>query len=692
MLKLNIIGLRSQRHAITESLKRTRAFELSRADSDSKEMSVRFDKDNRDALLSKLSRVKYAIDFIEKSMSDLKPGLKDNKKSAKKGKHKRIDKRLEKQKKPLFFCRKEIDYEEYVKVKSIENELLKSVSEIEAAGVRLHEIRVEESRIKSSVSALNPYKYFPMRFSDVADTLSSCFKLGLFPVKYIDRLSDTAFVSTALYEYFPSEKKSEVVLAILYHKSESEAAEKLLSDCGFINCPYDFESTAQERIEELNAKNEELYCERFRILIDASERTVLAEQLKTYYDFLTGEIETANAEDSLLQTKESFLMSGWIPGECEKDVAEALRKCSDNIVFSFVPVKEGDMPPTYLQNNRLVAPFESITNMFSAPAPGEKDPNTVMSFFFFLFFGIMVGDAGYGILLFVVTLAALFLFRMEKGMRSIVAVICIGSLSAIAWGAFFGGWFSLTKNTADGTSVSIMPGVINPVNDSLIFLGLCLGLGVIHLMTGIVLKMIKQFRQKDYLDGILDNAPILLIFLGGILFAATLLEGILADALPDFNIETIANVISIVSIVMLIAGFLGIVLFTGRKNKGILKKAMGGFGGLYGLINYVSDILSYSRLFGIGLAGGVIASVANQLGSLVMSIPGIPYITYPIGFIIAAVFHVFNLALGVLGAYVHNSRLQFVEFYGKFYDGGGRVFVPMGSKTRYITVRQNAKR
>ena len=132
---------------------------------------------------------------------------------------------------------------------------------------------------------------------------------------------------------------------------------------------------------------------------------------------------------------------------------------------------------------------------------------------------------------------------------------------------------------------------------------------------------------------------------------------------------------------LMIASLAGILLTAGRHNKGVLSKIMGGFSGLYGLVNLLSDVLSYARLFGLGLASGAIGMAFNTLGSMFFSIP---IAGYAIGIIILVPLHAFNLGIGVLGAYVHNARLQFLEFYGKFYEGGGRPFSPMGEKTKYV--------
>lgn len=208
------------------------------------------------------------------------------------------------------------------------------------------------------------------------------------------------------------------------------------------------------------------------------------------------------------------------------------------------------------------------------------------------------------------------------------------------------------------------------MEEPLMMLGVSIALGAVQLLAGYALHSAKMFRNGKPLDAVFDSLFIFVLF-GGL--ACIALDMLLKPKAPLIT----------VGLALIIVSLVGILCTAGRHNKGVLSKIMGGFSGLYGLVNLLSDLLSYARLFGLGLASGAIGLAFNTLGSLFFTIP-VPVVGYVIGFIILIPLHAFNLGIGVLGAYVHNARLQFLEFYGKFYEGDGRMFSPMGEKTKYV--------
>jgi len=207
-------------------------------------------------------------------------------------------------------------------------------------------------------------------------------------------------------------------------------------------------------------------------------------------------------------------------------------------------------------------------------------------------------------------------------------------------------------------------------------LALCLGIGVLQIMTGIALKGAALMRERRIVDAICDSGFVLLLFIGLIIVVVNMLFIHL-------------GALSTAGLIVAGTGVGGMVVFGGRKSKGFFGKLFGGFGKLYGIINYLGDIISYARLFALAIVGAVIGMVANLMAGMVW---GIPYYIGPVlGVLIALLLHIFNLALSVLSIYVHSSRLQFVEFFGKFYEGGGYKFEPFGSRTKYVIVTENLK-
>jgi V/A-type H+-transporting ATPase subunit I len=205
------------------------------------------------------------------------------------------------------------------------------------------------------------------------------------------------------------------------------------------------------------------------------------------------------------------------------------------------------------------------------------------------------------------------------------------------------------------------------MNNPLEMLGLSIGIGLFQILFGMGISMAQKFKNGRAIDALLDILPWHIFFLGIILMVVSMLLGFDLGGIPTY---------------LMIAALAVIVLFGGRSKKGVAGKILGGLSGLYKVVGFLSDLLSYSRLFGLALAGGVIAMVFNLLGGLLMG----SIISIPFAIVIFLVGHIFNIAINLLGTYVHDSRLQYIEFFSRFYSGEGYLFAPLGSVTKYTTI------
>lgn len=232
-------------------------------------------------------------------------------------------------------------------------------------------------------------------------------------------------------------------------------------------------------------------------------------------------------------------------------------------------------------------------------------------------------------------------------------VLALGGLSTVVWGAVYGGWFGVTPYTP----------LLDPMNDAINVLIVCVVAGSVHLLAGLGVAAYMNIKRGKPLDALFDQGfwVMLLAGLGLIIF------------LPS------------VGQVLAIVGAAGIVLTGGRGKEGnVFKKLIGGLGSLYGISGYLSDLLSYARLFGMGLATGVIGMVVNMLAGLLMG----SWIGWIFAILFLVVMHTFNLFINTLGAYVHSCRLQYIEFFGKFFEGGGREFNPLRNNTKYVDLTE----
>ena len=379
---------------------------------------------------------------------------------------------------------------------------------------------------------------------------------------------------------------------------------------------------------------------------------------KLLYDKALNDSERQSAPYT--ETDDTFCIEGWVP---TKKVAQLKKRIErENVVYALSErePEEGETPPTVLENGKITRQYEGITNMFNPPKYGDFDPNAVMAPWYWVIFGLMMGDAGYGLMMLIIILAAKKIMKPKGGTLALMNVMLYSSIPTIICGILFGSYFG----------EELLPAVFfTPLKDTMSMLILTLVIGVLHIFTGMGVKIYLNVKEGKLLDAIFDQVSWMLIIAGlGMLFLQP--------------VRTVGMVLAIIGAVI-------VLLTAGREKKGIFGKITGGLVGLYGVTSYLSDILSYSRILALSLATGVVGMVMNILAGMVSSGIPIPVVRFIPALLIYVVGHVFNLALGLLSAYVHDCRLQYIEFYGKFYEGGGTLFKPFAVKTKYASIKYN---
>lgn len=378
----------------------------------------------------------------------------------------------------------------------------------------------------------------------------------------------------------------------------------------------------------------------------------------------------------LWQGKNVFLLTGYVPERYAGPLKKAL-EYEYAAAVEIEPVDEKEEAPVMLENSPFASPVSSITEMYSMPSKEDIDPTCLMSLFFYLFFGIMLSDAGYGILMVVVCLLVLKKFDLEPKMYRNIKMFLYCGISTTFWGFMFGGFFgdliSSFSKAFLGKEVVLNPIWLNPIKEPMTMLIFGVVLGVIQIFVGMGAKFYLTWKSGHPLDALLDIGSWYLI-IGG---ACALLAG---------NVMGLGT-IGMIGMVCFLSGLGLVLVFGGRKSSHIFGKIFGGIPKLYDITSYASDILSYSRLMALGLATGVIAQVFNLLGTMLSGIPGL--ITFFLVFLIG---HGINLGINALGAYVHTIRLQYVEFFSKFYEGGGRPFQPFQANTKYIRFKEETNK
>ena len=457
--------------------------------------------------------------------------------------------------------------------------------------------------------------------------------------------------------------------------------EAILREIGFSRPKTSYHGIPSEEIE-----SQEKLIEKLDEEIADTEKEIISyadsrDDIKFMTDYYAMRAEKYNVLSKLSQRNHVFVISGYVPKNLANDLSASLEH---NYSVAVEVMDAEDDAPILLKNAYVTEPVETVVKTFAMPRKGEIDPTSIMAFFYYVFFGLMLSDAAYGLIMVIGCGLALAKFKnMELGMKKSLRMFMYCGISTTFWGVMFGSYFgdavAVVSSTFFGHEVTIPPVWFEPVNDPMRMLMFSFLLGIIHLFTGLGVKLYQCIKAKDYISALTDCIFWYMLVGGGIVYLFHV-DMFLSMAGLSTKLPTVwANVAAIIAA----AGALGIILLSARSGSAGKRLAKGAYA-LYGVTSWLSDILSYSRLLALGLATGVIATVFNKMGSMF----GGGIIGAIIFILVFAVGHTLNIGVNLLGAYVHTNRLQFVEFFGKFYEGGGREFKPFAANTKYYKFKE----
>ncbi|MCM1362032.1 MAG: V-type ATP synthase subunit I [Clostridiales bacterium] len=511
----------------------------------------------------------------------------------------------------------------------------------------------------------------PLNFKGTAST--SAF-IGSVPFMISANEIEAKFPSGCSAEVISSSKEQTNIFVMLSKDSEEEASEVLRS-MSFIPISIKENMIPKELLRSYNMEKEKLEKSIEQLKKKIIQLAENRQKLKFAVDYLQMRKDKYEALNDLGFTEKTFVLTGYIP---EKHTLSLQKEIESKFtaLITYSEPENGEDVPVLLENSGFSAPVEGITKMYALPSEKDVDPTPVMSFFYYLFFGMMLSDAGYGLLMLIGTTIALKKFKLETSMRKTLTMFRNCGISTIIWGALFGSWFGDIVQVVGREFFHKEIGSIalwfQPLDDPIKLLLYSFALGILHLFLGVAVSFRMTWKEGKKLDAFLDTVPVYLTVLG----VAPLAAGILTN---------VPSALKTIGTYMMIAGVILLVLTSGRHSKSVFGKF---FGGIYALYNtatgYLSDILSYSRLLALGLATGSIASVINLIGTM----PENTAVKAVLLIVVFIVGHTANLAINLLGAYVHTDRLQFVELFSKFYTGGGREFAPLTTNTKYIKFKE----
>ena len=663
MKHMTVCAKRQDRKAILEMLQRTEAVEIiSREDDANDPVFSRIDVSQSSQLFTKnAAQADKALEILSAAAPEKTSLL------------------------SAFAGRTPITLEEYETNASKRDSVMKDVAEILRLDKELTEAKADVPRITTQIEALTPWTGLDQPLSFTGTKKTAAF-IGTFPERVTEAeiaeglAKNAPDVDAVDVNIIASEDNITSVL-ISCLKSDKDKIEDALRRMSFQRPPVSDMVPA----EQIEAYDKELKAAVARIDSTREEIASYADRrndIRFISDYFRMRAEKYEVLGVLAQTKRTFIIEGYVPEQYAVAIEQDLSQHFDVAVEMADPDPSEDVP-VLLKNGPFAEPVEGIIESYSMPGAGELDPTTPVACFYYILFGMMLSDFAYGALMSISTFVLIKkLKNMERSMRKTLTMFfyCgLGTmLSGILFGSYFGDAPTVIAATFFGKTLEV-PKLIDPLSQPMKMLVLCFAIGIVHLFAGLVIGLYTALKQKRYVDAVSDFVLWMLLVAGLLLFGLTteMVTGM-------FALTPISPVAGNVGKVMAIIGAIGIILMDGRESRNWFKRTLKGLYGLYNVTGYLSDLLSYSRLLALGLATSVISSVFNQMGSMVAGTPVIGVIFFILIFLIG---HVLNLAINALGAYVHANRLQYVEFFGKFYSGGGRKFAPFATNTKYIKIQ-----
>ena len=541
----------------------------------------------------------------------------------------------------------------------------------------LSRLQNEENRLLARKASLEPWRSLDLPL-EAEGTRNVLFRLGVLPgaVELGGVQAELADTAAQLLEV--SGDKQQKYCLLICHRADEEQAMEILRPHTF--SAVTFQGTAGTAAENLQALEGKL-SENRRAQEEAAAKIAASAEardaLRVYADRLSAEAARESSAERLVTDGTIVVFHGWVPAENLGGVEALLKR--ENCAWEAVDPAPDEYPdvPVKLKNNWLTKPLNMVTEMYSLPAYDNVDPNPLMAPFFILFYGIMMADMGYGLLMMLAGWFVTTKFHPKGTMGNMFRLAGLCGVSTFIMGAVTGGFFGdfltqVVKLTTGGDFA--LPALFTPLNDTLMILIGAMCLGLVQIITGMAVSFVHKLQRGQVMDAVWEEVTWWVVFAG-----------------IGCAVLGVTNIVLYAGLLMILAGC---IVQNVQKGHGVGESVLMSFargaggtfvtlaGNLYNHVTgYFGDILSYSRLMALMLAGSVIAQVFNTLGA----IPG----NLIIFLVISMVGNALNFALNLLGCYVHDLRLQCLEYFGKFYEDGGKPFRPLAMNTKFVDIQND---
>lgn len=629
------------------------------------------------------------------------------------------------------------------------DELYESCEELDD---ELASLRNARGRLMTQRDAVQPWIGLDVPLSARDGTGTTGLLMGLLPSGSVEEVSAELAEKVPLADFATvSEAGQQTACAIVVHDAAADDALALLTQRGFKPATLDSDLTGEPmgEVRRIEGELTELAAKERTTLDRIAKLTTLLDDILVLREHLQDRYDRAAAEDRFYHTKQTFLLEGWAKASDVAAVREVVKGLAPALEIAVTDADADDAPPVILDNPRIFKPFEALVRLYGYPSHDELDPTVLMAPFFFIFFGMALGDAGYGLVLALACWWGIRHFDLQGNVKNFMHLMMYGGLASILVGILTGGYFGIDVKDLPQFLRSIM--VIDPLNQAMEFMIIAIALGVVQVLLGIVIEGVDAARHGDWAGSLFDQATTLALLISAIVAFVCWITLTVAGKLPPvmdaiFGPSLVALGLSAAAVILLqgrvhegfrpalaalrgsdakdvtergrakvlLDGLLGFAFlsaiyawvttfFVAGALHGVIGQALlalfiagmalsplarSSFGSvfsgafeLYGMSGFIGDFLSYARLMAIGLATVLIGMVINLLAKMIFPAP---YVGIIFGVLLLLVGHTFNLVINLLGAFVHPTRLQFVEFFGKFYDDGGEPFSPLAIRTKHL--------
>ncbi len=549
-----------------------------------------------------------------------------------------------------------------------EAEFAKELREVQSLEDRFNRNLEKIRELSDEESKLSRWQYLDVIPANFASAKTNVFLGAVDEVVWEEFKSDIQQRETIYLEEL-YRGQTEICFSLVYLKADQALINEQINRYGVVRYQYPYKELPKRRLQAISKELNSLYEDQKKMAVRIGQKRVNIEQLEWAEETLLARKNRLMVQNSYIRTHQLFVLQGWIEADAGEQFQQFISELvgKENVYLELEEPTENEIAteiPTKLKNNKLVQPFEMLTEMYSLPSYHELDPTPWFVPFYFVFFGMMVADVGYGALMLIATTLVLKTKVLPRGMTRFMYFFQILSIPTILWG--------LVYNSFIGFSLPYQP-ILSTSDDVITILILSIVFGVIQIFVGLGLAASENIKAKDYLSAVSDGFAWQGIFVGIILAAGGQMllnnQGLMIAGVAI----AVLSALAIVFIPM---------LQSASKVKGLARGAYN----LYGITGYIGDLVSYTRLMALGISGGSIAAAFNMLVGFMP-----PIARFSVGILLMLALHGLNIFLSLLSAYVHGARLQYVEFFGKFYQGGGRPFAPLKTEEKYVNIEQKEK-